>query len=358
MEERLRRFPVLLAVLVAVALPAFGIGLSGRSIKPYLRFPPRAVTFLHPGFSWPVFILLALGVLLVLLPFLHRGRRGNAPRSMRSSAPYPWWGWIGVALSCATWALAWTRFEWFAPLQRFTFTPLWLGLILAVNGLTVRRKGHSLMTRQPAHYALLFPLSAAFWWYFEYLNRFVGNWRYEGLGDMSAWTYIVNASISFSTVLPAVTAVHEWLASHPHWGANWNHFRKWPVSPRSAALTLLPFAVLGLAFLGLYPEALFPLLWLAPLILVMAFNALDEDDRLLEEMAAGRWRNAALYALAALICGFFWEMWNVHSLAKWVYAVPFVDRFHVFEMPILGFAGYLPFGLECALVAEWAGRRL
>jgi hypothetical protein len=46
-------------------------------------------------------------------------------------------------------------------------------------------------------------------------------------------------------------------------------------------------------------------------------------------------------------------MWNINSLPKWVYSVPFVDRFHVFEMPILGFAGYLPFGLECAVIAHF-----
>jgi hypothetical protein len=36
-----------------------------------------------------------------------------------------------------------------------------------------------------------------------------------------------------------------------------------------------------------------------------------------------------------------------------VYHVPFVQRFHIFEMPLLGYAGYLPFGLECLAVAEW-----
>jgi hypothetical protein len=53
-----------------------------------------------------------------------------------------------------------------------------------------------------------------------------------------------------------------------------------------------------------------------------------------------------------LICGFFWELWNWKSLAKWIYTVPFVERWHVFEMPLLGYAGYLPFGLECLLVVE------
>ena len=60
--------------------------------------------------------------------------------------------------------------------------------------------------------------------------------------------------------------------------------------------------------------------------------------------------------LAALACGFFWELWNWHSLAKWIYTVPYVDRWHGFEMPLLGYAGYLPFGVTCALVLQLVGR--
>lgn len=37
--------------------------------------------------------------------------------------------------------------------------------------------------------------------------------------------------------------------------------------------------------------------------------------------------------------------------------MPYVQRFHLFEMPALGYAGYLPFGLQClaaaSLVAPW-----
>ena len=60
-------------------------------------------------------------------------------------------------------------------------------------------------------------------------------------------------------------------------------------------------------------------------------------------------------ALAALICGFFWEMWNFYSLARWTYSVPLVHRFQIFEMPLLGYAGYLPFGLECAVMGSLFG---
>ncbi len=81
-------------------------------------------------------------------------------------------------------------------------------------------------------------------------------------------------------------------------------------------------------------------------------------------MAGGDWRRAATWMLAALVCGWFWEMWNWQSDPKWIYTVPGVERWHVFEMPLLGFAGYLPFGLECLIVTEsvigrdWSDERL
>ncbi len=40
------------------------------------------------------------------------------------------------------------------------------------------------------------------------------------------------------------------------------------------------------------------------------------------------------------------------GLSKWIYEVPFVSRFKIFEMPVLGYAGYLPFGLECAIIGD------
>jgi hypothetical protein len=58
------------------------------------------------------------------------------------------------------------------------------------------------------------------------------------------------------------------------------------------------------------------------------------------------------WACAALCCGFFWEMWNAGSYMKWSYRVPLVDAFHIFEMPLLGYAGYLPFGVICGIVVR------
>ena len=61
-------------------------------------------------------------------------------------------------------------------------------------------------------------------------------------------------------------------------------------------------------------------------------------------MAGAGCPDVSALAVAALVCGFFWEMWNYWSLPKWHYSVPYVGRWHVFEMSAVGYTGYLPFG--------------
>jgi len=50
--------------------------------------------------------------------------------------------------------------------------------------------------------------------------------------------------------------------------------------------------------------------------------------------------------VASIVCGFFWEMWNFYSNPKWYYTIPGIDFWHIFEMPLIGYLGYIPFSLE------------
>jgi hypothetical protein len=113
----------------------------------------------------------------------------------------------------------------------------------------------------------------------------------------------------------------------------------------------------GLMGISLWPDYCFPLLWVAPVLLLTACQTLLGLPTIFVPLARGDWCHLWLWALAALVCGGFWELWNTYSLAKWVYSVPFVDCFHLFEMPLLGYGGYLPFGLECAAVVDLLVRR-
>ena len=63
--------------------------------------------------------------------------------------------------------------------------------------------------------------------------------------------------------------------------------------------------------------------------------------------SAPSWTMASMAcATAGLICGFFWEMWNYYSYPKWYYTLPHVAFLKIFEMPLLGYLGYIPFPME------------
>ncbi len=366
----------ILVVLLLLGLPIAGLWAHGGNVAAHLEFPPRTRYVEHAPFSWPVFIGLALVILAVILPFLFRigralamsracetgfvkhsneaKRNGEAPRTARRSVPtraFPWWGWLAFTFCIMFWILAWTRFAWFNPFQLYTFSPQWICYIVVMNALVYRRTGRCMLTHDTNFFLTLFLLSAAFWWFFEYLNRFVQNWYYVECEHFTSLQYFIAATLSFSTVLPAVLATEAWLASHPRSHAGLDDFIPFHLS-MSGAMMLFACAAAGLLCIGVFPNQLYPLLWLAPLLLIVSIQRLAHRPPFFPELARGDWRRVYRLALAALICGFFWEMWNWHSLARWIYTVPYVHRFQLFEMPILGYAGYLPFGLECFVVAH------
>ncbi|MDD2763262.1 MAG: hypothetical protein PHE83_04710 [Opitutaceae bacterium] len=267
---------------------------------------------------------------------------------------FPWWGSLAVAWTIVWWWLAWTRQPWLAWAQRYTFTPLWLGFIVTASALAWGRGAACLMLHAPGKWLPLFAVSAAFWWVFEWLNRFVANWHYLGVEQVGPCEYVVHSSVCFSTVLPAVAAVREWLGTWPRLqavlaaGPRWSWVRR-----RGAVAAMIGAGMAGLVLTGAHPRYFYPALWVAPLLIGVGLSALRPTGGWWRGISSGDWRNAGSWALAALVCGFFWECWNLHSLAKWVYSVPFVQRWQVFEMPLLGYTGYLPFGLVCGLAVAW-----
>ena len=350
------RLQVLLLLFLLIGLPLLGVILAGQPIQPYLELPPQTRPIDPAPYSWPTFIGLALLILLTAGPVIVYVARSPLPtrEPFRAVRAFPWWGWLGAVLTVCAWVLAWCRFLWFADFQNHTFIPLWLGYVLTVNGWAFRRTGHCLLLDRPRFFLALFPASGAFWWCFEYLNRFVQNWHYIGSQPVTPWEYFLHATVPFSTVLPAVLSSMELLASVSGVTAGLDRLPplRWP-KPQWAGWVLMMLACVGLAGIGFRPQEAFPLVWVAPLLLITAFQLLGGKETIFSRMAVGDATTLWLAAVAALVCGFWWELWNFKSLAHWEYAIPAVHRFQLFEMPALGYAGYLPFGLECLAVTQW-----
>lgn len=235
---------------------------------------------------------------------------------------------------------------WFGPsgLAQHTFFPLWLGYILTVDGVVELRGGTSLLRRGRSHFLALFLVSIPFWWLFEALNARLVNWEYLYAGKVGFLERHIRASIAFSTVVPALfeTADLYSTAGLPHRLGRWK-----PIAPSPRGL--LGFSALGLLMIALvlaFPDQAYPLVWLG------FFFALDPVVGFLgghsvsTQVARGHWDTVLALFCAGITCGFFWEMWNYWSMPKWIYHIPYVGHPKLFEMPLLGYGGYLPFALE------------
>jgi hypothetical protein len=344
---------LLLTSVISVLAPVLGLGLAGLPLAGTLDFPPHTRFVPHAPFDWGAFAVLSLPALaaVALYGIALSKTAPAAPNSTRSH--FPWWGWLGLALLTVSWLAAWREGLVPAEWRRHVFTSLWLGFIVFVNAAAFRGTGRSLLTHGTGWLVALFPASAGFWWLFEHLNRFTANWHYAGIEASGDWDYFLQATLPFSTVLPAVASVADWCGGLPR-------FRAMTLPALRGHAALAPIALItgtaALIGLGIWPELLFAMLWLAPLLVLAGLQQLLMGETLLAPLARGDWRPVLLPALAALACGLLWEMWNWGSLAKWHYSIPYVDRFRFFEMPLLGYAGYLPFGLECAFVMDLLSR--
>ncbi len=338
------------AVGLILLMPLAGILFTGGTLAPYLDFPPRPVITSHRPFSVLVFFIFLAFILISVLPFLRKSMAFKGRISSPKVRSLPGWGFAAFLGLAGFWVLAWTRWDWFSFFQPHTFFPLWLCWIICVNALNYRASGRCPMLDAPLRFAALFWVSAGFWWIFEYLNRFVGNWYYSG-SQYDAGTYFVLATLSFSTVLPAVESMKEYLLTFPRFS---DGFRQMPClrtleSPWTVA-GLVSTSCILLFLTSVFPNLLFFLIWICPFFIFLGILIFSGKPHRFAGVKNGDYTLVVAYAIASLVCGFFWEMFNFYSLARWQYTIPYVQVLHLFEMPVLGYAGYLPFGLECGLI--------
>jgi hypothetical protein len=199
------------------------------------------------------------------------------------------------------------------------FPLAWGGVLLALDGLARWRRGSSPL-RTPADWAATAAASILVWDLFELVNLRLRNWWYVGV-PADAWAGSAFAAVSFATVLPAVRLGLAQLQPEP-------------VVPAPEPRPLK--AALGVAMLAAvlaWPRLAFPFAWI---FLWPVCEALAGARVRLQVMALG------------IPLGILWEALNWGCARGWIYTVPFLDRPKLFEMPLPGYLGYLPFALECA----------
>ncbi|MGH6815698.1 MAG: hypothetical protein ACREC6_08335 [Hyphomicrobiaceae bacterium] len=247
----------------------------------------------------------------------------------------------GLALTLASWTIAWSRIP---IISEHAFFPLWLAYILTINGIAEYVFRDSLLRRLGISFLLLFAISIPFWWFFELVNAVVRNWNYLLPYPVSSIRYAIQASIYFSTVVPAVLSTSFLFCLLLRSRVAALQGSPIAIEHRWLALSVL-LGMLSQALLPVIPQVAFPLVWVAPALVMEPLLFALGYRSWLRHIEGGNRLPFVSVALATLFTGIWWELWNVYSSPKWIYTIPYVDFWKIFEMPILGYLGYPFFGL-------------
>jgi len=281
---------------------------------------------------------LTIGV-LVLEFFRHRHR---------ALATYGWVGLIGLILA------EWMMFRGVQPIATF-FTPIvWTCYILLADACVLAIRGSSRLHDEAGQFLGLALLSIPLWLIFEAYNLRLQNWTYTGVPE--PWPLaVLGYGWSFATITPGIFETADLIESF-----GW--FRSSiPVRfTKTAQYGMIIFGVLCLLIPLVAPQPaaarLFFPVWIGFVFLLAPVNYRLGLTSLMGDLARGQ--RARIYSLFAsgFVCGWLWEFWNYWAAAKWHYIFPMFQGWKIFEMPIPGYLGFLPFALECFVMyvtAAW-----
>jgi hypothetical protein len=358
---------LILAILAVAFLPMIGALPRWGGLPPeFGTFPPHVSGSPKPPFHalyFSVGVACALAVLAFLLMPAVFGFRVRGTRRRLAQGHLPWWFWLGLFVNAVSWVI-----HWWGPvsLARFTFLPLWWGMIVAVDGVVyARASGRSLLATEPKRMAVIALVSMPAWAFFEFLNYYaVEFWVYPSNQVFSPFGQAIWFILSFSVVLPGIFEWYTLLHTIDGCWNRWSHGPELTVPTRYLGLVLAVGAV-ALALFGAFPFELFWLLWVGPPIILTVALVMLGFWTPFRPITHGNWSPVVLAGISSVINGFFWELWNYGSAFfhggfetnpnYWNYEIPYVENIHLFsEMPLLGYFGYLPFGFlawVCWLVA-------
>jgi len=277
------------------------------------------------------------GMLRMIAQIAHKSRQDNELRAQRGLPGYAWLGLVSMVLFQVV--LFTTDIEF----VRLNFTPIqWTGLILFLDGIQKWRRGTSIIADHFGEFAILLLISIGSWVIFEAYNVLLKNWQYFGLPE-TMWLRYAGYAWAFATISPAMFVIYESLDDLLP-----GHDTR--DRPRLPNAVFWPFVIFGLACLVVpiaWPSThMTPLVWMGFAFFLDPINGRLGERSILSEFFTGRYRSMPVFFLAGLVAGLFWEFWNFWAGAKWSYDVPYLGHIKIFEMPVLGFLGFMPFIIE------------
>ncbi len=234
------------------------------------------------------------------------------------------------------------------PFANWYFPLVWYGYILTIDALIYKLRKNSLISNRFPQFLGMVIISSLFWWVFEFINISVKNWDYKVLENLVVSSklnlHIIMGTLSFSTVLPAFFETVELIRSI-HLFENKKLKKSYKISKKFIH-TMIFIGVLCFIVPLLLPKFTFPLIWLSFFFILDPINYMHKQPSIIGHLKDRNLTIPLSLLTAGIVMGFLWEFWNYHAAIKWIYDIPFVGFFKIFEMPVLGYLGYFPFAFE------------
>ncbi|MBI1337989.1 MAG: hypothetical protein GC164_13660 [Phycisphaera sp.] len=247
-------------------------------------------------------------------------------------------------------------------------TPLcWVGYLLVFDGLLTvlahkkQDRSISSLRARPHRFLIAWLTSIPVWCYFDFVNfYFMDAWRYHGLPE-AWWSRAGGYFIAFAAISPGMFLAAQTLQ---HVGLRRLRTRGVRI-PRFVEVGCVLLGVLFVVYPFVVHDAIGNLtLWVSLMFFLDPINHWLGAPSILGDWKAGRWGRTLSLMLGGAVCGFCWEFWNYYAVTKWTYHLPFtgtLEQYRYFEMPWIGFQGFLPFAIECWVVLNtivWVMDRL
>jgi hypothetical protein len=272
----------------------------------------------------------------------------SVPLSVRTFGKH---GYLGIAIMLISQLLMFVKIEpaysWFTPIQ-------WTGYILFLDALRLKRRGESYLLHRTAEFIFMLLISDACWFLFEAYNLHLQNWYYTNLPE-NLTVRILGYFWAFATVTPGILLTSEALD-------DLGFFKRANVPAvritQPWRWTLMMIGFIFCVAPALAPQRiaifLFAPVWVGFVLWLDPINYRRGAPSLLAELERGSLQKLLSLFFAGLICGVLWEFWNYWAGSKWIYAVPYFNKPKIFEMPLYGFLGFLPFAAECYVMWHFA----
>jgi hypothetical protein len=334
----------------------------------FFAYPPLSAMHKDSLFNLPIFIFVAFACTLITTLYIFPSWFGFKKNSRSNilkptNLPLPYWFWIGFlawGISLFFLAIHAKSPAWFI---HWSDLPLFWGFTLMLDGLVYKRNnGKSLMSQIPQELIGIGIASISGWMIFEFLNFFIDdNWYYPWGNILDREEFLLYACIISSGLLPLSFEWYCLFKTMPSLSEKYNFGPKIVLNNTLKGLALI-IGIAGIFASGVFPMHLFFALWVFPPVILTVVLDFIGVWTPIKPIGQGNWSPALLSALTYFVTGFCLEGQNYLSAihdgqqalftndpAYWQYSIPFVNVWHVFEMPFFGFYGYLPFGIYCWL---------